>query len=54
MHEEEEEDQQQANCCVGIIFLSPVVEQVVARVLHARRPLFSRPGHEAADGLVRQ
>lgn len=34
--------------------LPPIVEQVVARILHARGSLFSRPGHEAADGLVRQ
>lgn len=34
--------------------LSPIAQQVVARVLHAGRPLLSGPGHEAADGLVGQ
>lgn len=31
-----------------------VAKQVVARVLHARGPLLSRPGHEASDGLIAQ
>lgn len=36
------------------IILPSISEQVVPRVLLARRPLLPRPGHEAADGLVRQ
>lgn len=34
--------------------LPAVAKRVVARVLHARGPLLSRPGHEAAEGLVGQ
>lgn len=34
--------------------LPTVAKQAVARVLHARCPLLSSPGHEAADGLVGQ